>query len=132
MPWIVRETSERLRGVVIENKPAIEVMQVHDEPQALHYVDPPYLPSTRDAGADYKHEMTTPEHIELLSCLKTLKGKVVLSGYASETYDAELSGWQRIEREALADKAKSRTEVIWTNFDPLPLFQACAVEKDNE
>ena len=106
---------ERLQGVVILNRDAMEVMDGHDGPETLHYVDPPYLPETRDSGSDYAHEMTTDEHIKLLDFLHTLDGSVVLSGYPSPLYDAALSDWSRIERPALADGAKARTEVIWIN-----------------
>ena len=106
---------ERLQGVVILNRDAMEVMDRHDGPETLHYVDPPYLPETRDSGSDYAHEMTTDEHIKLLDFLHTLDGSVVLSGYPSPLYDAALSDWSRIERPALADGAKARTEVIWIN-----------------
>ncbi|WP_230630135.1 hypothetical protein [Comamonas testosteroni] len=34
---------ERLQGLLIENRPAIEVMQQHDTPDTLHFVDPPYV-----------------------------------------------------------------------------------------
>ena len=106
---------ERLQGVVILNRDAMEVMDGHDGPETLHYVDPPYLPETRDRGSDYAHEMTPDEHIKLLDFLHTLDGFVVLSGYPSPLYDAALSDWSRIERPALADGAKARTEVIWIN-----------------
>lgn len=42
-------------------------------------------------------------------------GSVVLSGYPSPMYDAALPEWHRIEREALADGARPRTEVLWIN-----------------
>jgi DNA adenine methylase len=38
---------DRLRGVIIENRPAARVMAEHDTPETLHYVDPPYVHSTR-------------------------------------------------------------------------------------
>lgn len=107
------EVSERFRGVVVEHRDAKAVMAAHDGPETLHYVDPPYLPETRDRGCDYAHEMTAAQHDELLAFLPTLEGKVVLSGYPSPIYDAALTGWRRIERAALADGAKARTEVLW-------------------
>lgn len=106
---------ERLRGVIIANKDAKEVMAQHDSGEALHFVDPPYLPETRDAGSDYRHEMTAEQHEELLAFLPTLQGQVVLCGYPSELYDTALAGWHRVEREALADGARKRTEVLWLN-----------------
>lgn len=106
---------ERLSGVVIENRDALEVMRAHDGPETLHYVDPPYLPETRNAGGDYAHEMTVEDHERLLDGIRSLSGIVVLSGYPSGLYDSALSEWRRIERRALADGARERTEVLWIN-----------------
>lgn len=106
----------RLRGVVIENKPAIEVLMQHDSNDTLHYVDPPYVHSTRtDDTPDYNFEMTDDEHRELADVLKTLKGAVVLSGYRSELYANLYSDWRSVERRALADGARARVEVLWMN-----------------
>lgn len=106
----------RLRGVVIENKDAIEVMSRHDCEKALHYVDPPYPSEVRDAGVDYRHEMTTAQHRELAAFLKTLKGAVLISGYACDLYDLDLfPDWGRRQKAALADGARERTEVVWIN-----------------
>jgi DNA adenine methylase len=108
---------ERLIGVCVLNRDAIEVMASHDAPHALHYVDPPYLFSTRkDSAADYAHELTDDQHTDLLAFLRTLKGKVMLSGYPSPAYDEALPGWRRVERDALADGASKRTEVLWMNW----------------
>jgi DNA adenine methylase len=106
---------DRLRGVTVENRDACEVMAAHDAPEALHYVDPPYLPETRDKGGDYAHELTADDHARLLDFLRGLKGAVVLSGYPHPLYDDALPGWRRIERAALADGARARTEVLWMN-----------------
>jgi DNA adenine methylase len=59
---------------------------------------------------------------------------VVLSGYPSELYDDALHDWRRVEREALADGAAKRVEVLWLNplcasrldAERLPLFQGAA------
>jgi len=107
---------ERLQGVTLENKDARAVMAQHDSAQTLHYVDPPYVFDTRsDNGADYAHEMSDEDHAELLDFLRGLTGMVVLSGYPSPLYDDALSGWLRVERKALADGARARTEVLWIN-----------------
>jgi len=110
----------RLEGVCIECRPAMEVMAQQDGPQTLHYVDPPYVHSTRSTAhnstrKNYRHEMSDADHAQLLDFLRTLKGMVVLSGYPHPTYDAALSDWTRVERPALADGARARTEVLWIN-----------------
>ena len=106
---------DRLRGVVIENRDASLVMKAHDGPQTLHYVDPPYVASTRDKGDDYRFEMDDAAHEELASCLNELDGFVVVSGYGSALYDALFEGWERVERQSYADGARKRTEVLWLN-----------------
>ncbi|MEF2156413.1 DNA adenine methylase [Luteimonas sp. FXH3W] len=106
---------ERLQGVVIENRDAMKCMAHHDTEETLHYVDPPYVASTRDKGGDYRHEMTDADHRELAAFLRTLKGMVVLSGYHSELYDELYADWSRTERVAFADGAMKRTEVLWFN-----------------
>jgi len=111
---------ERLRGVVIENKDAMDVMARFDSPATLHYVDPPYVHDTRKADAGgtiraYRYEMTDAQHRDLAAFLRTLKGPVIVSGYACELYDQELfADWERIEKTGpFADGANERTEVLW-------------------
>lgn len=104
---------ERLRGVIIENRNALDVMRAHDGAETLHYVDPPYLPDTRGGGSDYRHEMTAADHEALAETLHTLKGAVVLSGYRHDLYDHLYRGWTRVERAAHADGARRRVECLW-------------------
>lgn len=104
---------DRLRGVCIENRDACEVMLAHDSPKTLHYVDPPYVPETRDAGKDYRHELTVEQHRHLAAVLNELTGMVMVSGYPCELYDELFVGWKRIQKRALADGARERTEVLW-------------------
>lgn len=107
---------ERLRGVVIENRDAKAVMAQHDGADTLHYVDPPYIHSTRtDTRHDYRHEMTDEQHIELAAFLKTLKGHIIVSGYWSPLYDELFEGWIRLEKKAFADGAAERVECLWIN-----------------
>lgn len=112
--------TERLMGVVIENRDALLCMAQHDSSKTLFYVDPPYPLSTRWAeahhkGAAYRHEMTDEDHARLLAFLQDVEGYVVLSGYACPLYDDALKGWRRVEMSTFADGAKPRTEVLWMN-----------------
>lgn len=115
-PDQIRAFVERLQGVVIENRDALELIRSHDRADTLHYVDPPYPLGTRDAGTDYRHEMTDDDHRQLAEVLHSVQGMVVLSGYPCELYDDELyPDWYRVERPHLADGARPRTEVLWMN-----------------
>jgi DNA adenine methylase len=117
-PSALAAVVERMAGVCILNRDAKQVMQNHDSDQTLHYVDPPYLFATRtDARHDYAHEMTDADHLEMLEFLQTLKGSVIVSGYPSQLYDDALQGWHRVQRNALADGAKKRVEVLWMNYE---------------
>lgn len=119
-PWQVLAFVERLRGVIIENRPAIEVMTRFDGADTLHYVDPPYVHGTRSKGnkydvKQYRHEMTDTDHEVLADVLGSLSGMVVVSGYDSPLYRRLFAGWKRVETHALADGALKRVEVLWLN-----------------
>jgi DNA adenine methylase len=128
-PDALEAVINRVRGVTVERRPAIQVMASHDRADTLHYVDPPYVHATRslkntyDIKHQYRHELTDADHVELLGVLNGLSGMVVLSGYAHPIYDDALTAWTRFEREALADGARPRTEVLWLN-------PACAAALD--
>jgi len=112
-PDALRLIIDRLRGVVIENRDAIEIMQAHDGEDTVHYVDPPYMTSTRDKGKDYRHELTDSDHETLAEVLLNLKGMVVLSGYKNNLYEDFFCDWVRTDRAAYADGAKKRVESLW-------------------
>lgn len=123
LPERIPAIIERLRGVVIENRDAMEVMQRHDGPDTLHYCDPPYVHETRSglytgqgSAVGYTHEMTDDDHRKMAGGLRILQGMVIVSGYACPLYDEELfSDWTRYEIPALADGARERIEVLWMN-----------------
>jgi DNA adenine methylase len=112
----------RLRSVVLENRPALEVIGREDTPHTLFYLDPPYLHSTRSATTAYGPlEMTESDHRELLGLLKKVGGKVMLSGYRSPLYDQALAHWTLhtfdLPNHAAGGKVKRRmTECLWCNF----------------
>lgn len=104
---------ERLQGVVIEHRDAIQVMKAHDGRETLHYVDPPYVHATRGAGRDYRHEMTDAEHVRLAEVLRGLTGFVILSGYDCPLYRDLYAGLRQVHRDTFADGARARREVLW-------------------
>lgn len=116
-PDALRGIVERLRGVTIENRDAVEVIRQQDHIDTLFYCDPPYPGSTRTSrNKQYRHEMSDDDHRALAEVLRSVVGKVVLSGYPCELYDRELyPDWKRFERRAMADGARARTEVLWLN-----------------
>lgn len=124
----------RFRGVVIENRDALEVMAQHDSFETLHYVDPPYVRETRSAAMHragcYAHEMDTADHERLLSFLGTIQGMAIVSGYPHATYDTALSDWRRIEIDAHADGARDRIEVLWINPQACAAIDMAASQRD--
>lgn len=106
--------ADRLRSVYIENTDALSVIARWDSPDTLFYVDPPYVIDARTTGRGaYGHEMTDDEHAALADLLRSVEGRVIISGYPSTLYEDLYAGWARIERPALADQARRRTEVLW-------------------
>lgn len=118
-PNVIGAFVKRLRGVVIECRPALEVIRQQDDPETCFYVDPPYPFETRNRGNSwdkkgYRHEMTVADHRELAQVLHGCRGAVVLSGYPCDLYDRELyPDWHRVERSSMADGARKRTEALW-------------------
>lgn len=118
---------ERLRGVVIENRDALDLMAHHDAPDTLHYCDPPYVHSTRSGkmrgvlssgrstGKAYRHELDDDGHRRFAEVVRELQGLVVVSGYPCDLYEDLFGTWERFERAAFADGARERTEVVWLN-----------------
>jgi len=104
---------ERLATVAVENRDALELMALHDSPEALFFVDPPYVHDTRNEKHGYVFEMTNEDHAKLVTLLKGMKAMVVLCGYDNPLYD-EL-GWEKRKKNTYADGANARTEVLWLN-----------------
>lgn len=114
----VNAWADRVREIYIENRDAMAVVKQWDAPDALHYLDPPYLPDTRADNCrldGYAHEMSEADHASMAIVLSSLRGMVVLSGYPSPLYDELYAGWQRIEKRAMADHGRARTECLWFN-----------------
>lgn len=90
------QCANRLKQVQIECADFRTIFRHYDSPDAVFYLDPPYLASTRKSGG-YQHEMTDKAHVELLDLAQNCAARVVMSGYANPMYDEALADWQRID-----------------------------------
>lgn len=140
LPAALNFIVDRIRGVSIEQKPALELLARYDDPSVLIYLDPPYLPATRSTKSrkpgeryhTYAFELTEADHEELLAAVQRSRAMIVLSGYPHPLYDAALDGWTRREVEARAHRNSPRTEVLWINppaaeaLGSGPLFEVAA------
>lgn len=117
LPDKVIQVAERLRGVQIENRPAIELIERFNFDNVLIYCDPPYMLETRH-GKQYNCEMSDKDHEDLLRVLIQHKGPAMISGYDSELYRDMLGNWMRVEKMQYSRIGSKKTEVLWMNFEP--------------
>ncbi len=116
LPETLRKATARLKNAQIENLSAIEIINRYNTKDVFIYADPPYLLDTRK-GYLYKHEMTDEQHIELLELLINHPGKVMISGYENDLYNATLKGWEKAYKSTTAEQGLQRQEVIWMNYE---------------
>lgn len=110
---------DRLRGVLVESRPAQRVIATFDGPESLFYVDPPYVLSARaprgGGSKGYRFELTDEDHRALAAQLHGVRGMVVLSGYRSPLYDELYGAWRFHARSHRADRARAVVEGLWLN-----------------
>lgn len=117
LPNKIVEAAERLRGVQIENRPAVELIRRFNYKNVLIYCDPPYMLETRH-GKQYRCEMDDKDHEILLRLLLQHKGLVLISGYDTDMYRDMLKGWNRFENVSYSQVCTQKREIIWMNYDP--------------
>jgi len=124
---------DRLSGVQVEQRDAIESVEYWDGSETVLYVDPPYVHDTRVEDEYYAHEMGNDQHESLIEVLLEAKGYAVVSGYDHPIYNRlDDAGWTRVEIDRLTTMTASqrgkgedwdreikprgkRTEVVWLN-----------------
>lgn len=104
---------ERLQGVVIENLGYPQIIENNDGENTLFYLDPPYLPATRNSKNNYQHELNINDHINLLWMLNKIEGKYVISGYESSLYHDMLIGAKFIKKNTVIHGTQKRVECLW-------------------
>lgn len=123
LPPQLRLMVERLDGVSIESRDAVELIADYSSPNVLIYADPPYVHETRattkkKAGEmyhGYSHEMDEEAHRRLLAELVASKAMVLLSGYDCPLYAEALQGWRRVDKAARSYRNSARVESLWIN-----------------
>lgn len=117
----LHDTADRLRRVQIENRPAVEVIERHDDSNALFYCDPPYPHDARGDSNAYGFEMTDEEHRELAEALHQCEGQVAISSYQCDLYEDLFGDWSRIDSEekTMHTTKDKRVESLWVNYEPV-------------
>jgi len=112
------EIAERLLRVQIENRPALEVIELYDAKDTLFYCDPPYPHQSRGDSNAYGYEMTDQEHRRFAEVLNAIKGRAAVSGYSCRLYDKLFAAWRRIEAPTKTCHSVKgvRQEVLWVNY----------------
>lgn len=114
----------RLRGVQIECRDALDILQEWDGPDTVFYCDPPYVLDTRSKRKYYAVEPGDEYHVQLVDVLLQVRGMVVLSGYDHAVYTrlrdngwtTDLYGASAVMEVVKANKAKKgRTEIVYRN-----------------
>lgn len=99
-----------INGNAIKIIPALELPD-----DAVIYCDPPYPLSTRRWRSYYKHEMTDEDHAALLSTLRDLKCRILISSYPNKLYSSQLRDWRCMSYKTRT-RGRTLTECLWCNF----------------
>lgn len=117
----VWEIADRLKNVEVQCKSINNLIDSFENENTLFYIDPPYLPETRQAKKVYNFEMTEEEHIALGEKLNKTLAKVILSGYQSQLYAKLYKNWNMqcisiANHSSQTEIKQKRIEVLWMNY----------------
>lgn len=112
------EIAERFLRVQIENRPALEIIDLYDDSETLFYCDPPYVHDSRGDSKAYGYEMTDEQHRSFSNKLHKIRGRAAVSGYQGSLYDSLFGDWRKIVAPAKQCHSikKERQEVLWVNY----------------
>ncbi len=117
------DIAQRLLRVQIENRPAVDVIRLYDNPRTLFYCDPPYLHATRGDTNAYRFEMDERQYQEFAEAANHCKGMVAVSGYDHPLMEVlfPASRWFKTlgQDKTIHSTKGARQEVLWTNYEPL-------------
>lgn len=114
----------RLRGIQIESRDALDVLQEWDGPDSVFYCDPPYILDTRKKQKYYAVEPGDDYHHQLVDVLLEVEGMVILSGYEHPIYDRlREAGWMTdlyganasMATDRKVEEVTKRIEIVYRN-----------------
>lgn len=120
LPHKIDRAADRFRGVMIECRPALDILDRYQGPEVAIAADPPYPRETVHGTRRrcYRHEMMeVVDHAPLLDRLVAHRGPVVACSYRNDLYDARLlgAGWEVVEFAAQAEHGAERVEALYLN-----------------
>lgn len=114
----LKSLSSRLRGVYIENKNALDVIKYWDREGSFFYLDPPYPETDQGHYSGY-----SINHFNgLLSLLKNIKGKFLLSCYLKDgmnlcpSWATSHKNVKSTVKQKASGKETERTETLIYNY----------------
>lgn len=96
----IRAFAKRMQGVMIERLDFRTIIEKYDSPEALFYVDPPYVGREKF----YAGGFTIKDHVELGELLNSARGKVIISYYDDPIIRKMYKNWN-VEKHAAFKQA---------------------------
>lgn len=120
LPEKIMRVCDRLAGVHIENRPALDMLRRYRGPQVTIFDDPPYPRKSVHGERDalYRHEMLDEdEHREHLTEALLHPGPFLACSYRNDLYDSMLlgAGWSVAEAITVAEHGQTRVEALYMN-----------------
>jgi len=95
------------------------------------YCDPPYVASACASRLRYEHVLADEDHHRLLCRLKQLRCFVLISGYWSDLYAAELRDWRVVNWPQMTRGGTWAEEFLWCNYpEPVELHDYAHLGSD--
>ena len=115
----IKFLNDKMRNVCIENQCALVLIKRMDSDNSFFYCDPPYPMANQGPYKGYNLD----DFNKLLTVLKTIKGKFILSCYIKDGMDLDV-GWRVVKKTVKCivegiyngGKRSERTECLIMNF----------------
>ena len=123
LPSRLTAVAERLRGICIRSDDAFKIVDDYDAPDCILFVDPPY---PGPVGRRYKVSMSAEDHHRFAVRLLECKAHIILTMNPDTIYGEVLADWCLHASQVVTNGGTKKSEVIYTNFEPMPLFSGVA------